>query len=272
MAKRFTDTGKWKNKWFRTLPYKGKLLWLYLCDMCDIAGIWDKDLDLASFQLGFPVTDVDIRRLLGGKVAPLTDTKCIVIGFIPFQYNQVKAGSKIEIGINKILIKYGLSVKSLDTLSIPYTKGIYTLQDQDQDQDKDQDQDCIKKEGGMGEENKPDQFSLRSQLSDGLFEQLWKLYPRHDDKSAARLRFDREIKTAEQCEALTRAITKYKAACTGKERQFVKLFSSFIGSEKTGRPYRDILEPGALDHAPQASLQPATIAEALKLQEELTHG
>ena len=39
MAKRFTDTDKWKKGFIRNLPTKYKLLWLYILDDCNHAGV-----------------------------------------------------------------------------------------------------------------------------------------------------------------------------------------------------------------------------------------
>tara|TARA_R110000868_G_scaffold51318_2_gene162881 strand:- start:558 stop:881 length:324 start_codon:yes stop_codon:yes gene_type:complete len=51
--KRFTETQKWEDPWFRRLRPEMKLLWQWLCDKCDNAGIIDPDLELASFQIGY---------------------------------------------------------------------------------------------------------------------------------------------------------------------------------------------------------------------------
>ena len=56
--KRFTETDKWSDKWFRKLSPESKLLFLYLCDNCDIAGFIEKDIELWEFHTG-------IRGLLG---------------------------------------------------------------------------------------------------------------------------------------------------------------------------------------------------------------
>ena len=48
MAKRFTDTDKWKKKWFRELKPISKCFWSYLLDNCNHAGIWEVDISLAE--------------------------------------------------------------------------------------------------------------------------------------------------------------------------------------------------------------------------------
>lgn len=50
--KRFTDCDKWRDAWFRRLSSNVKLLWLYLCDSCDNAGVWEIDQELADFEMG----------------------------------------------------------------------------------------------------------------------------------------------------------------------------------------------------------------------------
>ena len=44
MSKRFTETCKWDDPWFRELPGAHKLVFLYIIDRCDNAGFWEVDL------------------------------------------------------------------------------------------------------------------------------------------------------------------------------------------------------------------------------------
>lgn len=52
MSKRFTDTTKWTDRWFRKLSIEEKLLFLWLIDNCDNAGFWEVDVELAALQIG----------------------------------------------------------------------------------------------------------------------------------------------------------------------------------------------------------------------------
>lgn len=58
MAYRFTDTGKWGDSWFYKLNNLQKLLFMYLCDNCDHAGLievnerkWAFDMNVSEKEL-----------------------------------------------------------------------------------------------------------------------------------------------------------------------------------------------------------------------------
>ena len=52
MAKRFTDTDKWKKPFIRGLQGAYKLLWDYINHDCDHAGIWIVDIEIAQTYIG----------------------------------------------------------------------------------------------------------------------------------------------------------------------------------------------------------------------------
>lgn len=56
--KRFTDTDKWEDKWFRNLKPNEKLLFLYLIDKCNLAGFIEIDIPLISFYTGLSEEDI----------------------------------------------------------------------------------------------------------------------------------------------------------------------------------------------------------------------
>jgi hypothetical protein len=86
--KRFTDTEKWSDPWFRKLPLKFKALWLYLVDNCDHAGIWKTDLELAAFYVGDALTESDLQTHMAGRLVNLGNGKIFIPKFIGFQYGQ----------------------------------------------------------------------------------------------------------------------------------------------------------------------------------------
>ncbi len=58
MTKRFTETNKWEDKWFRSLGRAEKLLFVFICDKCSIGGFWEIDTELAAFFTGLDESSV----------------------------------------------------------------------------------------------------------------------------------------------------------------------------------------------------------------------
>ncbi len=52
MANRYTNTDKWVDNWFSELSPLSKLLFMYLCDQCDIAGFLEVNIKTIAFELG----------------------------------------------------------------------------------------------------------------------------------------------------------------------------------------------------------------------------
>jgi hypothetical protein len=58
--KRFTETSKWDDPWFRSLTGPQKLVFLYVIDRCDNAGFWEEDESALVFH-----TKLEIKYLEG---------------------------------------------------------------------------------------------------------------------------------------------------------------------------------------------------------------
>jgi hypothetical protein len=93
MKKRFTDTEKWRDPWFRKLSAEAKLAWQWLLDNCDAAGVIDPDWELAAFQIGKSVSEEAIAEL-NSKVQTLPDGKLFITKFISFQYKSLSRSCK----------------------------------------------------------------------------------------------------------------------------------------------------------------------------------
>jgi hypothetical protein len=130
--KRFTETQKWSDPWFRRLSPNAKLLWQWLLDSCDHAGVISLDLELASFQIGHPM-GMDTLSELGERVIKLSDEKVFIPKFIDFQYATLSSDCKAHRPVFASLEKHGLK---------GYPKGMNTLQDKDKDKDKDKRRDA----------------------------------------------------------------------------------------------------------------------------------
>ena len=136
MAKRFTDTAKWDKASFQELSPKMKLVWIFLCDKCDHAGVWDINLNLMSFQIGFKVTLAEIVNAFDGKIEVRGDTKLFVPDFVEFQYGKLNPDNRVHQSVLSRLEKLAPSKAHISPLQ----------GDKDKEQDKDKDKNKDKEE------------------------------------------------------------------------------------------------------------------------------
>ena len=114
MAKRFTDTNKYKKPFIRGLQGAYKLFWDYLYHDCDHAGIWIVDIQIAQMYLGsdmkitkekallnFNFDEVRIVEIDNGK-------KWFIPSFITFQYGQLSDSNRAHTSIILVLKKHDL--------------------------------------------------------------------------------------------------------------------------------------------------------------------
>lgn len=106
MPKRFTDTDKWKKPYIRGLQGAYKLLWLYILDDCDHAGIWQVDFEVASIRIGEQVNEMEAIKSFGDRIEIFNEgTKWFIVDFIDFQYGQLSEKNRMHLSVINILIK-----------------------------------------------------------------------------------------------------------------------------------------------------------------------
>ncbi len=133
--KRFTDTDKWKDPWFRKLSVDYKNLWQYITDNCDNAGVWKPDFELASFCIGQSIEHEEALDLFNQdkeRIKVLDNGKWYITDFISFQCGELKEKCKPHAHVLSLLKKHNLYER--------YAKGIHTLKEKDKDKDQDIDQ------------------------------------------------------------------------------------------------------------------------------------
>jgi hypothetical protein len=141
MAKRFTDTNKWNDVWFSQLSNDYKLIWIYILDSCDNAGIWISNIKNLNYFCNSNITEADLIKIFSGKLSKVTDEKWIVNKFCTIQYgdNFLESKNKAVLAAIKTLNSLNLikDIKGIATLSIPYLYPIDTPKEQEQEQVKD---------------------------------------------------------------------------------------------------------------------------------------
>jgi hypothetical protein len=168
MSKRLTDTEIWEQDWYIDLPNKYKLVWNYVKDKCDNAGIWRPNKSLLQKIIGEFLQFVNIEKQ---RIIPLPSGRWFIHGFFIFQYGEkFSLTSPVHKGALKQLIANGVHPKDILNSSIgemqnydlqqlreiAYSKDINTLKEAYENpyqrvKDKDIDKDKNTKKGGMGE-------------------------------------------------------------------------------------------------------------------------
>ena len=89
MANRFTKTEKWKDKWFVSLSPYEKLVWNYLCDNCDNAGLFEPNARIDAFTIGISVADFEgaLKGLIRGLIFSQDNEKIFIKKFLLHQNN-----------------------------------------------------------------------------------------------------------------------------------------------------------------------------------------
>ena len=138
MAKRFTDTEKWKKPFIRSLKAPYKLLWLYICDDCDHSGIWQVDIEVAEIRIGEKLDEKKALLYFNDKIIPLDNgTKWFIPSFIEFQYpSGLSENNKAHAGIIKNLDKYKLQIDTFKPLESPLQGDKDMVKDKVMDKDK----------------------------------------------------------------------------------------------------------------------------------------
>jgi hypothetical protein len=148
MAKRFTDTNKYKKPFIRGLLGPYKLLWDYLYHECDHAGIWIVDFEIAQIYLGkdMLINKRDALKYFNSdeeKIIEINDgKKWFIPSFIEFQYGTLIESNRATLSVINILKKYNL----LEKLNKGHISSLEGAKDKDKDKDKDKEAKISKKE------------------------------------------------------------------------------------------------------------------------------
>jgi hypothetical protein len=163
--KRFTECQKWNDPWFRRLEPELKLLWLWIIDNCDCAGILDPDMDLAAFQIGATKPLPSPFEAFGARVRKAGE-KLFVTKFVQYQYGDaLNPANSAHQGVLKRLEHAGIECpveilgstnkQSKSSSKHPESKGLHRGYQAPQDKDKDKDKEEDKEKDARDDDPKP---------------------------------------------------------------------------------------------------------------------
>lgn len=153
MAKRYTDTDKWKKTFIKSLPLEYKTFFLYLLDECDHAGIWHVEIEIVMARLGTSLSKDKALKLFKGRVFEFDNgQKWFVLDFVTFQYGVLDANNRVHNSVIERLDKYNL----IENCNIEI-KGRTRVLQEPKDKDKDKDKDI----GGVGDFSPDSNFAMK---------------------------------------------------------------------------------------------------------------
>lgn len=128
MAKRFTDTQKWDDEWFDNLSNDNKVVWLYLLDNVNHAGLMKINIRSLNFKCRTEHTLETIKELLGNRLIIVREQYIFIPKFIKFQYNSgLNSDKPVIVSVVKELTEFNLLDKIRELFGNDYAiiKDIY---------------------------------------------------------------------------------------------------------------------------------------------------
>lgn len=150
-TKRFTDIEKWKDPFFEDLSNDYKLIWLFLNDDCDNAGILKLSMKRLNYSCNTSINEQDLIDTFNNKLIKIADGVWFLLEFTTTQYGRdwINSNSKAVVSAKNKLIELGLVVNdklrlpidykdSIDSTSIDYQLTMDSIKDKDKEQSKDE--------------------------------------------------------------------------------------------------------------------------------------
>lgn len=218
MPKRFTDTDKWKKPFIKTLKAQYKLLWLYILDDCDHAGMWQVDIEIAEIRIGEKIDMMEAIKYFGDKIMVLDKgDKWFIQDFIDFQYGKLNPQNRAHRSVLTLLDKY---------INKGLIRGLEGDKDKEQDKDKDKDSDSKKEITCLFDQETFDDIKKYFGFENSKYYNQWKLINI----------FIGEIQRSGQLADFKEAFKYYKLF-KEKSKQMKHSFKSFVEPDETTGEY-----------------------------------
>ena len=188
MPQRLAVTERWEDTWFTGLAsLETMFLYVYLCDRCDCAGIWEPNWRLANFLMKYEFDPEQAFTELSPKVVKLDSGKWFLPNFVLIQYkvesiDQLDPKNKAHLGVIRRLQKEGLWGRSITLADVNAAEKIL-------------------REGN----HVVPEFDV-----DGKFEEAWKAYPLRLGRKAALRHFTHSVTNDFLFLSLMKAMGNYK--------------------------------------------------------------
>lgn len=152
MAKRFTDNEKWQDNWFTDLTNDQKIIWIYLLDHCDNAGLWKVNIKNLNYFCSTNISVEGVISIFKNRLTQVKEDLFLINKFCLFQYGpdflNNNGNKAVKSAINKLIQVEVINevngiytptidlTKTINRLSIPYTYTIDRVKEEEEDKNK----------------------------------------------------------------------------------------------------------------------------------------
>lgn len=153
MAKRLTDTEKWRRKWFRTLSPTYKCVWQFWCDNCDFAGLWLVDFEAMEFHVNDSIDLKVLEEIFGDRIVKIDSGRWFIKGFIEFQYKgKLNPKNKVHLNVITRIKKYAPGLDLSSIVDDPQTIPVSIVPDAKEEVMEEIKEEVVEEETGKGKE------------------------------------------------------------------------------------------------------------------------
>ena len=209
MAKRFTDTEKYKKPFIRSLPGAYKLFWDYLYHECNHAGIWIVDFEIAQIYLGNDLTidkykALDLFNSDEQRITELSDgKKWFIKPFIQFQYGELNPENRAHNSVIQLLKQEGLYENNKGLI-----RGLQGRKDKDKDMD-----------------------TVKDKDKESKISKIYQEYPRKVAPKKAKEKIEIALREND-FEFLLDRVQQYAKCVNGSEKQFIPYPATWFHQER----------------------------------------
>lgn len=132
MAKRLTDTEKWNDDWYISLNNDYRIIWQWLLDNCNHAGICKRSIRLLNLICNTSVSEEELVQAMDGRVI-VVENNWFIPKFLKFQYASLHSNRPVIISVVKELEKN----KLIQFIPESFGNDYRIIKDKDKDKDKD---------------------------------------------------------------------------------------------------------------------------------------
>lgn len=132
MAKRLTDSEKWNDDWYISLDNDYRIIWQWLLDNCNHAGICKRSMKLLNIMCNTDITEQEMIDNMSGRVIAI-DNNWFIPKFLKFQYTGLQSNKPVIVSVVKELEKYGYEKLIPESFGNDYI----IIKDKDKNKDKD---------------------------------------------------------------------------------------------------------------------------------------